>query len=70
MPGISRDLPLREHRRDETQMGGKTGGTRTVQSCVCLDILVSLGGVLQRYTNVCCIIESVRKSPQNPDLVS
>lgn len=70
MPGISRDLPPREHRGDGTQTAGKTGGTRTVQSCVCLDILVSLGGVLQRYADGCCIIKSVRNSPQNPDLVS
>jgi len=66
----SRELPLRGHYGDKTRTGDKTGGTRTVQSCVCLGILVSLGGVLRRYTNVCSIIQSVRKSPQNLDLVS
>lgn len=55
----SRELPLRGHHRDKTQTGGKTGGTRTVQSCVCLCILVSLGGVLQGYVDVRSIIRSV-----------
>lgn len=43
-----RGLPLRGHRGDKTQTGGKNGGIRIAQPCVCLCILVSLRGVLRR----------------------